>query len=489
MIALLKKNPFKSRPGGTLLGLAFDGARLEGVVVRRTNGSVEITARFEVSLSLDLLTNAPELVGREIRKQLDAAGIRERWCAVCLPLSWALTLSVKLPDLPEADVQSFLQIEAERGFPYNPDALLLARSAFRTPGGDSCATLVAVPRDHLARLEAVLHAAQLRPVSFSLALPALQPAASPASEGVLALLPGETSVGMQITGGGGIVILRTVEGAFEPEGNEARIQASQVAREVRITLGQLSDELRESVRRVRVFGRTEVAEMLADQLRSRLAALEVQVERIRDYPSGEFNVRIPPGTPVSAAFSLAVQQLTGRTSTVQLLPPKVSAWGQFTARHASRKLVWAGTAAAAVIALVALVFGFQQWQILRWQSRWDAMSARVNDLETIQQHIRRYRPWFDESFRSLSVLRQLTQAFPVDGSVSAKTVEIRELPDGRELPKVTCSGTARNNQALLQTIDKLSAAPAIKDVQIEQIRGKTPLEFTLNFHWGQNTSP
>jgi hypothetical protein len=489
MIDLLKKNPFKSQPGSSLLGLAFDGSRLEGVVVRRTNGSVEVTGRLEVSLSLDLLTNDPELVGRDIRKQLEAAGVRERWCAVCIPLSWALTLTTKLPDLPEADLQSFLQIEAERGFPYSPETLMLAHSVFQTPRGERCATLVAVPREHLARLEAVLHAAQLRPVSFSLALPALQPPDAESSQGVLALFPGENTVGLQVSAGGGVMVLRTVEGAFELEGGEAPIQVSQVAREVRITLGQLSDDVRESVRRVRVFGRGEAAEALTDQLRSRLAALDVHIDRVRDYAAGEFGVRIPSGATVSPAFSLAVRQLSGQASSLQLLPPKVSAWSQFTARHSSRKLVWAGVAAAALVALAALVFGIQEWQLMRWQSRWAAISARVSELETIQQSIRRHRPWFDDSFRSLTILRRLSEAFPVDGAVSAKTVEIRETPDGRELPKVTCSGTARNNQALLQTIDKLSAVPGIADVQIEQIRGKTPLEFTLNFHWGQSLAP
>ena len=144
---------FKRQPGSSLLGLALDGSRLEGVAVRRTNGSVEVKKSFSVSLSLEPLTNAPELVGREIRKHLDAAGIRERRCAVCVPLNWALTLTVKLPDLPPEDLDSFLQIEAERGFPYGPEALLVQRSLFRTPGGDRYATLVAIPRDHPYRYE------------------------------------------------------------------------------------------------------------------------------------------------------------------------------------------------------------------------------------------------------------------------------------------------------------------------------------------------
>jgi Tfp pilus assembly PilM family ATPase len=107
---------FKKTTRSSLLGLSLDGNRLEGVVLRRTNGALEVQKTFSASLSLDPLTNDPELVGQEIRNHLEEAGIRERRCAVSVPLSWALTLQTKLPDLPEAEVSSFLQIEAERGF-------------------------------------------------------------------------------------------------------------------------------------------------------------------------------------------------------------------------------------------------------------------------------------------------------------------------------------------------------------------------------------
>ena len=78
---------FQRQPGNSLLGLSFDGSRLDGVLVRRTNGSVEIKKSFSASLSLDPLTAEVELAGREIRNQLDAGQIRERWCAVCLPVN------------------------------------------------------------------------------------------------------------------------------------------------------------------------------------------------------------------------------------------------------------------------------------------------------------------------------------------------------------------------------------------------------------------
>src|SRR6185436_16555145 len=115
----------------SLLGLALDGSRLDGVVLRRTNGSVQLVKSFSVTLSLDPLIAAPELVGREIRNQLDAAGVRERQCVMCVPLKWALTAQTELPELPPADVPGFLQLEAERGFHSDIETLHYATSIFQ----------------------------------------------------------------------------------------------------------------------------------------------------------------------------------------------------------------------------------------------------------------------------------------------------------------------------------------------------------------------
>jgi len=116
MVDLLKIMPKRQRLS-SLLGLALDGSRLDGVVLRRTNGSLQVQQSFSTTLSLDPLTAAPELVGREIRNHLEAAGVRERHCVVGLPLKWALTMHTKLPDLPEADVASFhVRVKGDSGF-------------------------------------------------------------------------------------------------------------------------------------------------------------------------------------------------------------------------------------------------------------------------------------------------------------------------------------------------------------------------------------
>lgn len=465
------------QPGNSLVGLAFDGSRLEGVWVKRTNGSVTIRKSFVATLSLDPLTAEVELAGREIRKQLDAEQIRERWCVVCLPLSWALTLSVKLPELPEADVADFLQIEAERGLAYSPDDLMLAHSRYTLGNGEQYATLVGLPRDHVTRLEAVLQAAQLRPVNFGLGLNALQPPAEHPTEGTLALLPGETTVGMQISCGGGVVALRTLDGAYEQVGAGRELQADHLTRELRITLGQLPAEVRESLERIRVFGRSEAATQLAEELRPAARDWGLKVELVRDHPAQECGVGVPAGTAISGALSVAVRRLAGAAG-MDFLPPKISPLQQFAERYSSGKLMYAGGAAGAVVLIVMLAFLGQQIFLWHWESQWNRIKDPVAELHQIRDQIRRYRPWFDDSVRSLAILKRLTEAFPEDGAVSAKTVELREPA------RVTCSGTARNREAFRAVLDNLRKVREISDVHIETTRGNTPLEFTFNFQWG-----
>jgi hypothetical protein len=473
---------FTGQQGASLLGLSLDGQRLEGVVLRRNNGSVSIVKSFVCSLSLDPLKDEPTLVGREIRKQLDAAGVRERRCVVGLPLNWTLTLTTALPDLPEPDIASFLEIAAERGFPYNPGALLVAHSRFQLGAVGPTVTLVAVPRDHVTQLEAALRAAQLRPLSFSLAISALQPPAANPTEGLLALVPGQSSIGLQITAGGGVAVLRIIEDVFEMDGAERRLQIDHLIRELRITVGQLPPPIRESIRRLRVFGRTQASDELMAQLTPRLAELGLSAEHITKHAPGEFKFQLPGDHAISPALCLALQHLTGNRPALEFLPPRISQWQRLQSRYPAGKLAYASAALGLLAFLTLAAFLVQQWQLVHWRSQWNLMESEVTQLESIQRDIQTFRPWFDDSFRCLTVLQRLTETFPETGSVTAKTIEIRPTT-------VICSGTAINNQALLQTLDQLRVSSGVASPQVDQIRGTAPLQFTFNFQWTQGGQP
>lgn len=476
---MIRKFPTKrARVPATALGLALDGNRLVGAVVKRTNGSLRVQKTFSATLALNPLNSDAALVGREIRNHLDHAGIKERNCVFCVPLSWTMSIQAKAPNMPETDVASFFEIEAERGFPYGPETLAITKSVCEpNSDGERHATLVAVPKNHLLQLEKAVRAAQLRPLSFTLGVTSLHGPERDRQHGVLALAIGENSVDLQFTMNGGVASLRSLDTAIEVEGSQKAIDAAALAREIRVTLGQLPIEMRGSVRTALIFGQSELSQRLARDIAPLLQNMRIGVESAKAYAADAFRSQYPPNTVPAPELSAAARLLTGAGTPFELLPPKVSAWQQLTARVSSRKLGWVGIAAAAVLLIAVGTVGAQQWKLSKLQKEWAAMEPQVRTLEDTQAKIRKYRPWFDESFPSLSILKRVTEAFPVEGTVWTKTVEIRNQS------AVICTGTARNNDALMKTLDQLRASSDVSNVSVDSVRGTAPLQFTFNFQW------
>jgi Tfp pilus assembly protein PilN len=483
MSNILKINFRKRKRLASLLGLTLDGSKLEGVVLRRTNGSLQLLQSFSVTLTLDPLTGAPELVGREIRNQLDAAGVRERNCIVGVPLKWVLMAQTELPQLAEADAESLLQIEAEKNFHSDVSTLRLDDSRCALPAGKQFVTLVGISNSQISALEQILAAAKLKPVGFSLGLSALQSPGAENSNGVLALAVGESNVGLQIIAGGGIAALRALEGAVENEGARRTLNAGLVARETRVTLGQLPAELRATVKRIRIFGARDLAQPLADEMELRFGPMGLRVEVVSAYAPGEFGAQLPLEASLSMAFSLAARRLMDQAAPFEFLLPKPTLLQQFSAKYSSGKLKTVSAIAAGALLIVCGLFGVQEIKLMLLRSQWSKMSAKVTELDGLQQNIRQYRDWFDDSFINLDVMRQLTLAFPENGDVTAKTVEIRD--DNL----VTCSGTARSQAALLNMIKQLSQEKGVTKVTLGPIRGKAPMQFTFDFHFGNGGKP
>ena len=462
----------------SLLALTLDGLRLSGVVLRRSGDALQPQQTLAVTLTLDPLTAAPELVGREIRNHLDAAGVREKNCVVGVPLKWVLTAQTELPKLDEADAASLLQMEMERGFPCDITTLRLAQSTCELAEGRQLVTMAGIPNSQLAILEQVLAAAKLRPVSFALGLQALQPPVGEKSDGVLALFVGESLVSLQITSRGGVASLRGLEGAIEAESGRPVLNPGLVSREVRITLGQLPAEVRGSVKRIRVFGPRELAQQLADEMELKFEPLGMKVEMVAAYAPGEFGLELPPAVTLSAAFSLGARALAEQYPVFEFLPPKPTVLQQLSAKYASGRLQTVSLAAAAVVLLFGGLFGWQEFQLLRLHSQWDGMKVKVNDLNALFTLIQKYNPWFDDTFQDLSILRVLSVTFPETGSLTAKTINVRDNNI------VSCNGTAESTLAVLETQDRLQQTEGVSDLNVKEIRGKTPEQFTIEFHWG-----
>ena len=227
----------------SVLGLTVVDGQLRACHVTRAKGGVEVVRAAGAALTLDLLHPEAELVGREIKNHLDAAGIREKHCVVGIPSRWVMSQHTKVPDLGPEDTTSFLQIEAEKGFPVDPAQLQIARSFQRSTAG-AFVTQLAVRKEQIDQLSAVLKAAGLKPVSFSLGLAMLPQAVAPAGSGGRVTVAVEPSgVTLLISAGGGIAAFRTCEASIESEAGEKILNGAAVGRELRITFEQVPAEL------------------------------------------------------------------------------------------------------------------------------------------------------------------------------------------------------------------------------------------------------
>ena len=293
----------KMQQSTTVLGLTLESGVLTAVEVKRSNGSVRLLKHLKAPLTLDPLRDEPELAGREIRNLLDQARITTKRCVAGVPAHWALTVHSKVPAIEEQDIPGFLEIEAERGFACNPDELQISTRVYKAGEGVQYASIVGIPRGYLERFEAVLVAAQLKPVSLSIGLTALPGV----EEGAVTVEIADSRIDLLLSGSAGVMALRTIDAAFDSEGAERRVQAELLARELRITLGQLPAEVRQDISKLNIFGEHRFAEQLLSDFQTRARVLGLEARHVTRYPAQHHGVNVNGEAAVSSAFSLAAQ--------------------------------------------------------------------------------------------------------------------------------------------------------------------------------------
>ncbi len=473
MMKLMRSTP------GSMLGISLEGRVLNACVVRRHGQRLEPGKTLRTELALDPLTASPELAGQEIRNKLDEAGLHGRLCAIAVPASWVFSLQLVLPDVSAEDQRSFVELQAERDLPFAPEDLVIGVGRW----GEAAAmraTVLAIPRVRVNAIEQVMRAAKLRTVSITTGLPALPATAGAAQSGAagkrrLTLLLGGRGAEM-LAWVDGVAALRTVEEAGG-EGQDFSLDAESIGRQIRITMGQLTPEARSGIRELAIVGEPLAAADLAEELKGPAGRLGLAVERVEAAAAGPvlFGGHVAVGVALAAAA--AACPLWGRAQLYEFLPPHENKWKALSHRLSKR-----GTMGAIVIALAALLgfggsFGYQAYRLSVLQSRWNAIESDVKSVEALRDNVRKYRPWFDDSVKSLQILRTLTGAFPVDGVVYAKTIKITNEE------KVLCTGMSRSDTVRQQMAKQLQESPGILDMHID-VQGQPPQQqFTLSCAW------
>ncbi len=446
----------------TVLAVTVESGRIAVDLVREGSEGDGIASSFVLPIGAEAVAEAPENAGKELAAQLELAGIRERRVVVCVPASWALTTTAEVPGVSDEDLHGYMELRAEREFPMPVSEMRLAHCTYRLPDGKQRATLAAIPSKRMDAVERMLTAAGCRALSISLGLDDCVPSADHPI--ALHFVANGTHVDLVIAAGGGIAAVRSLPA---PVGAEvATFDAVGFAREVRITLGRLPGEMRQEVREASFRGTPATAENLCIEVRQHLRRLGID-SRLHRPDSAN------PMECLSVAIGSARRFLRRQPVAFEFVPPRVDRWQNWQRQFDDRRRRWLLAALAAAVLLPLFTYFVRARIESSLEAEWSGMRSRVAELESLQQGIRQFRPWFEPVPRNLQVIENVAAAFPEQGDVWAKTIQLNE---GN---KVSCSGFAKNQPALLGFLERLRARKDVSGLQVQQVRGENPIQFSI----------
>ncbi len=460
----------KKKPAG-VVALAFEGGKLTALEIRRRDRHCEISQTLRCPLSRDILSGDSELIGAEIRKSFDEAGIREKNCVLSLPLSLVYFFQPEIPGgLSGSDAESYLRLQAEKGLPFPAEDAAISTLSHTGPDGSRRAMIAAVPMQHILTLKKILKSAHLNPLSMTLGITSLF--GTDHSQPQILLLAHDEGFDLAIGNRKSIFGIRSFPGTIRMEKEEPVIDAEMIVREMRISLGFLPEDVRRGLKEVRIAGTRRLQEETVRELGTPLKRIGLEITDMATLREG-----MGQGAAISPhAYAAAVDYLIGPDAVFEFLSPSNGRFAKIAGQISSRRFLWMSGAGTAIVLIAGGAFLVQSLILQRYESKWAAMSARVEKATLIQDNLRKYRPWHDESFPSLSMLKQITESFPEKGDVWVKSLEIRDMTT------IQITGEAKNNKVWLEMLGTLRNNPAIKDLKVTQVREDGDvLQFSMMF--------
>jgi len=366
-------------------------------------------------------------------------------------------LSSTTKDCVVVDRKGFVQIQAEQRLPLPLNEIHLATHEFQI-GNQDHALVVGLRRDTVSKIKEAVIANGFQVASITVDIAGVVDHAVDGNDSLAdccQLIQGQSSLTMITHAEGGPTGLRHFHL------NNGWMDAATLERELRITLGQFPQSSRRqltTLRTAKLPGASSEQRVPVSEHRS-LAGLNVV-----------------DGTETSDLFArIASSFFLSGTSPLEFLPSRTSRFGQIYGQFNSRRNLWVGL--MSIVALTAITFLYQILHLNGLQKEWNGMRDRVVAAENIRGKIREFRPWFNSSVPSLTTVRAITRAFPETGEIWLKQLNIRDAS------QVMATGSSRDQNSLLATLDKLRITSGISNLELKSQQGSDPIFFSLEFDW------
>lgn len=438
------------------LGIALDERALR-VAEIRVSGAGRVLARSaELAMGDGVSLADPPALGAALKALLRENGIAARKAAIGVPLRWLLVLERTFPATDDETFLRMARLESERAFAGSGQDMAVTCSDHTDAQGRRCGLIVAMARDRLDALVEVAKAAKVTVLAVTPTVLALASAAKASAGESWTVYAQQDYAELVRRREGSFSAIRSVplaagsdRGAGLAEGMRQVMalqpyeQSASGAAELHVWdgAGQGAGE----------FGSLGERLGLAAADVPGLASLNVTADAEAE------------GCYAAAAAVAIVGQANGR-GLIDLLHSRL-------VRRAKRAVGRMGLWAAALVATAGAV-GLSVADTWR-QDRRDAGELKVQlarlapDVDAARSTIKQVvlaRGWFDRRPHFLDCLRQITLAFPEEGSTWATSIGMRE--DMRAV----ISGKSADEGSVLAVRDRLAGSSAFSDVRLLYLR-------------------
>lgn len=462
-----------------ILGLAIDDCGIVATELCIRSGRAEIRGTGEFAWEKEFTADTAKDLGQRFRRFLRDRGFTAKRAVVGLAAKWVLAKEIEAPPAAPEALAGILGIQAERVFSMNADELIFDYCGKTSTSEKSQVLLLAAHRQTVGQIKEMAEAAGLHVQSITVS--AFACGSTPSDNGSachygLYTRPTYCEFWSQFDGSPQFIkhIPLGVDG--NPSGY-ADLLTTTIQRQILMSSRQ--DQV--PPHQVTAYDACGLSDEAFERLNQRLSP-QITVRNGRaGWQAGTLADK--PGHPQEAgtvaAAAVALTAVGPSRMSVDFLNPRI---GQKKAVSHKRVVTWVAVVAA--VLLVALGVSVADWQSDRrdvaiYTQQLKDMGEDWAAAKDVVARLTYARSWLATEPQFLNCLRELTQAFPEEGSVWATSLALNENGSGSVVGKAT------SPESIEEVLDKIRGNSAFSDVQTIHIqnagRDAREKEFAISF--------
>jgi len=434
-----------------MLGLAVTQNSITAVEVAASNGGGKILNAADFAIPDNSSIDEPVQLGKLLKQFLRRGRFSTSYCVIGMEARWLTARDKQLPPGIGDDTAGILSLAIEQEFASDRKELVFDYIARSQKDGSTSAMIVAAPDLQVQQLRSMAQAAGLTVsgiTSSTMVLAESQAGSTIDDRLVLHLFPG----GAELAGrsGGCFDMVRRL-----PVSITDTESINSLVNQLRRIIALLPDG---QSRELLVWNEIDLNKTARDLLAEKLG-LSIMWCKTPDHLDAFTGDPARKQGLFSAAGATALSGIRGHQPPVDFLHSRLA---PSKTTSLKKKIIWGAVAAVAVIlACISLAFDWQndQQEVIDMEQKLDDMSENVMKAREMIDRTSFARAWHDKRPEFLACMVEVINAFPHEGAVWATNLSVNE-----EM-KVTFSGKAISESAVLSVMDKLKSDKSITEVK------------------------